>query len=639
MNHKLISLLVLGVLLADYSAFADESAPEFEKTGETYRVRTSFYRTEISLNRPQFISLSADSLGRGRFSSIQLRNSPDAPPAPGAVLANRVEYRGSSRTASDGPRWSFEFGQKTIHLISQWSESDPPEPLIVDFDQKHCHATLLSIIESECRATMPALLHLPSQGTFRISSQPAKLKLDYDARRAIGPFVKVSFPPATKETPRVEYLWEVTAIYPKLPGIENDPRFDGFRRNWLNILQVNPHLRVLANNSSSDACASCIAEYADIALHSPDLDDSLKALDLIRELLDRYIAGMPGYGFPGWVAFDLDNHPSKNPIFLDAYPNLLIGAADYAIGGGDKAWLAKNYSAIKGWADALLATDRDGNGLFEYELSGNSGSWPPNLPYRPANWWDTVGFGHEDAYSNALAYRALRGMEKMAADSGHSDDADRYRAAADKLRDVYVMTFFNPATGVLAGWKSADGQLHDYYFPFVSGIAIHNGLVPKAQANAIVDKLMAKMKEVGYTRFDYGLPGNLIPIARKDYVHLDPRWGGGQKEDNSDAFQIYENGGATACFAYFTLAALYDLDRREEADKILFPLLDAYDKGGFEGFGPSGMSYDWKTWDGVPWGYEGFLTDNYYALLAVLAREGSLKRIVLPLGSEKTESP
>jgi hypothetical protein len=51
------------------------------------------------------------------------------------------------------------------------------------------------------------------------------------------------------------------------------------------------------------------------------------------------------------------------------------------------------------------------------------------------------------------------------------------------------------------------------------------------------------------------------------------------------------------------------------------------------------MSYDWKTWDGVPWGYEGFLTDNYYALLAVLAREGSLKRIVLPLGSEKTESP
>jgi hypothetical protein len=36
------------------------------------------------------------------------------------------------------------------------------------------------------------------------------------------------------------------------------------------------------------------------------------------------------------------------------------------------------------------------------------------------------------------------------------------------------------------------------------------------------------------------------------------------------------------------------------------------------------MSNDWKTWDGVPWGYEGFLVDNYYALLAVLAREKRL---------------
>ena len=29
------------------------------------------------------------------------------------------------------------------------------------------------------------------------------------------------------------------------------------------------------------------------------------------------------------------------------------------------------------------------------------------------------------------------------------------------------------------------------------------------------------MKEVGYTQFKYGLPGNLIPIRRDDY--LEPR--------------------------------------------------------------------------------------------------------------------
>ena len=176
-------------------------------------------------------------------------------------------------------------------------------------------------------------------------------------------------------------------------------------------------------------------------------------------------------------------------------------------------------------------------------------------------------------------------MAALAKQLGKTDDAARYRAAADKLRAAYFKTFYNPATGVLAGWKSADGKLHDYYFLFVNGIAIHYGLVPKDKANAIMDRLLAKMKEVGYTRFDLGLPGNLIPVARKDYVDLNPRWGGGSKEDNSDGFQIYENGGATACYAYFTLAALYDLGRREEADRILFPMLDSFEKGSFEGVG------------------------------------------------------
>jgi hypothetical protein len=179
---------------------------------------------------------------------------------------------------------------------------------------------------------------------------------------------------------------------------------------------------------------------------------------------------------------------------------------------------------------------------------------------------------------------------------------------------------------VLAGWRSADGQLHDYYFLWVNGIAIHYGLVPKDKANAIMDRLLAKIHEVGYTRFDLGLPGNPVPVARKDYVHHNPRFGGGKLEDNSDGFQRYENGGATACFAYFTLAALYDLGRIEDGDSILLPLLKAFAKGDFQGRCGNGMSKDWKAWDGTCWGYEGFLVDNYYALLAVLDREAALKR-------------
>ena len=315
------------------------------------------------------------------------------------------------------------------------------------------------------------------------------------------------------------------------------------------------------------------------------------------------------------------------PVFAtDTLPSLLIAAEDYVAGSKDNQWLVANYGHLKSWTDAMLSTDHDGKGLIEYELSGNSGSWPERIKYRPSNWWDCIGFGHQDAYANALAFRALRGMGKLAQETNHSDDQTRYREAADKLKTVYFKTFYDPATGVLAGWRSADGQLHDYYFLWVNGIAIHYGLVPKDKGNEIMDRLLIKMKEVGYTNFALGLPGNLIPVARKDYVDQRHRFGGSTNADGYDGFQIYENGGATACFAYFTAAALYDLGRIQDGDRILFPILKSIAKRNFQGRGGDGMTRDWKVWDGTCWGYEGFLTDNYYALLAVLDRTAALQR-------------
>jgi len=196
-----------------------------------------------------------------------------------------------------------------------------------------------------------------------------------------------------------------------------------------------------------------------------------------------------------------------------------------------------------------------------------------------------------------------------------------YEQRAQKIKEIYYKTFYNPRTGVLAGWKSADGKLHDYYFLFVNGMAVTYGLVDRDQGNAIWDKLLAKMKEVGYTRFDLGLPGNLIPVRREDYVDLQKQFGGPEKEDGSDGFQIYENGGATACYAYFTIEALKRLGRQKEADDILFPMLKGFSEGGFQGSDSSGKTYDWKAWDGTPHGYEGLLVDGYLTLLAVVPAE------------------
>jgi hexosaminidase len=586
----------------------DPSAPVAAQHG-SLRVTTDFIDAAISLNYPGFTGLSVDSLGKEHFPLVNLPPPFAAgTPVKATQHGSRVEYRGLKADETAPPAWAIEINTNEITLESHWSAADQPAPLIFSADTSRCHLTLLGLMQSDGAIQLPALLHLPDQGSFEISGSGIN-SLGY---AAVPRNVKITFPPATRDHPVVTYRWQAVSIHPAIAGIKNDPHFDGFRRDWLNIFQLSPRWRMLANNSASDTCAFCYYEYADIARMTPPLAPGLTALDLVRQTLDRIIHGANGYGMPG--------HGSFPEYAADTLPSLLIAADDYVEGSGDQSWLVTNYWQLKAWSDHMLATDHDGNGLMEYSVSGNSGSWPLHIKYRPANWWDTIGFGHEDAYANALAYRALRGMEHLARQADQPADQARYQASADKLQAAYFKNFFDPATGVLAGWRSADGQLHDYYFPWVNGIAIHYDLVTREQGNAIMDHLLAKLKSADYTRFDLGLPGNLIPVARKDYVDHRLRFGGGARDDNSDGFQIYENGGATACFAYFTYAALYDLGRTEEADKMLLPLLDAFTQGDFQGPGDNKMTRDWKTWDGTCWGYEGFLTDNYYALLAVLDR-------------------
>jgi hypothetical protein len=267
---------------------------------------------------------------------------------------------------------------------------------------------------------------------------------------------------------------------------------------------------------------------------------------------------------------------------------------------------------------------------MQFTGSGNADSWPPRpgggVFLRPSNWWDTIGFGYEDASSNALAYHALQQMAAMAQLAGQHADAERYRQRAAKLKQAYVPAFLDPKTGVLAGWRSQDGQLHDYWFPWVNGAAVVYGLVPEKLGNAIYDRLLAKMNEVGYTDFEHGIPGNLIPIRREDWEDFNPNGGAPTKADGSDGFQIYENGGATAAFAYYTVAALYKLGRVQDGDRIMFPMLKTYKSGGFQGRGPNGRSYDWQKWDGTPKGYEGLLVDCFMALGAVMERPTQVAR-------------
>jgi len=580
-----------------------------------------FLSVGLSRANPGFSFFAVDSLGRGNLASNPVLAETNSAALQGLELDGRFAYRLNGK-----PIWRITCGEKLITLHADFVPGLEAPPLVLEFNQKANHATLLGRMRpGQRQVALPCVLHLPDMGSVRISANVSHGQLDYDARRwqAPAPFVRVAFPAATAQQARVQYRLEVAAIYPKLAGLEKDARYDGFRRDFLNIFQLNPRVQMLANNASSDPVPFTLFLYSEVALYAPPLARGLTALDLVRMTLDRYLAGAKGYGQVGYACepTDADLIPWKTPwTSSDTLPSLLIAAGNYVQSAKDWPWASANYGKLLGWANEMMAADHDGNGLIEYPGSGNYGD-RPLTDKRPSNWWDTINFGHEDAYANALAYRACRMFAELGRQLLHPQDAELFQAKAARLRAAYARTFLNPATGVLAGWKSADGRLHDYWFTFVQGVAITCGLLDDSTANAVMDRLLAKMKAVGYTNFSLGLPGNLVPIRKGDYANHDtpPQVHGVPRlEDGSDGFQFYENGGATGCWAYFTLKALYQLGRVAEARGILYPMLASYRAGQFQGFGADGLSRDWRDWQGGGHGYEGLLVDNYHALLAVL---------------------
>ncbi len=581
---------------------------------------SAYYAVALAPDRAAFTRFSLDSLGQGKLGHNPVLTEAAGTAVPGLELKEQSTYGLQGRLV-----WRLTRAEKMLILRSEHVAGETGLPFALTFDQRANHATLLGRMPpGERQMEMPCVLHLPDMGSARITCNAPGVKLDYEARRRVKqPFVAVSFPAATAAHPVVEYRLEVVALHPLLPGREHDASLDGFRRGYLNILQVNPRVQMLANNAASDPVTFTVFKYAEMARHLPPLAEGLTALDLVQMTLERYLGGALGYGQKGYACtpVDADLIPWPTPwTSLDSLPSLVLAASVFIAATDNQRWAMNHFTRLHAWAREMLSADSDGNGLMEYPATGNYGDRPLRTK-RPSNWWDTINFGHEDAYANALIYHAASRWAEICVRLGHHAEAAWLRERAGRLRAAYVPTFLNPQTGILAGWKSIDGQLHDYWFTFVNGAAITYGLVDAPLAHAIMNRIIAKMQAVGYTDFSLGLPGNLVPIRRGDYVHSKnppTKFGEPQLEDGSDGFQFYENGGATGCYAYFTIRALQRLGRRDDLARIFQPMLRGYAEGQFQGFGENGMSRDWRDWRGGCHGYEGLLVDNYFTLLAVV---------------------
>lgn len=314
---------------------------------------------------------------------------------------------------------------------------------------------------------------------------------------------------------------------------------------------------------------------------------------------------------------------------LDANAAPLIAAWDYVEATGDKRWLAWQIEKLELMADFMAKQDADGDGLIELKNSGNYGEM---TGYNST--WDCYNSGHKDGYTNLLAYRAWRCLADLETQLGRSKEQTRYKQLADRLEANFAKTLYNPATGWLAWWKSADGQLHDYASPAITSMAIVCGLVEPTKGREMLARLWKKVGEVGFKRFDLGLPITLIPVRKGDYIGVPDSPRVPKREDGTDTFGIYLNGGCCVANAIDFLTANYVVGEQERADLILHAMLERQQRGGFQnGFGGGG---EFLTWEGKPCGYEGHLTCSWSFLQAVLLREpGFRARLYRPMANRR----
>jgi hypothetical protein len=130
-----------------------------------------------------------------------------------------------------------------------------------------------------------------------------------------------------------------------------------------------------------------------------------------------------------------------------------------------------------------------------------------------------------------------------------------------------------------------------------------------------------------------------IPNARHLIARLGPlgdSWeppsdirGAPERDDGTDTFGKYLNGGCCVSDAVHFMTALYMVGEKEKADRILRAMLERQHKGVFPNGGgfqngvvdhyPGGAEF--FTWDAQTCGYEGHLTYSFSFLQAIFLRE------------------
>ena len=601
--------------------------PDVRDTDETLDIRTRWYRVVLDKSHPRILFLAWDSLGQGEL-SVNLLHKSGAYPVLDPIFQNPTPLGTSTLTRTGNvfhyapvevapgayEQVSIRAGQRgfDLALAARADHTMMMRGGLFRFDFA-ANQTPTTFVGQPSKimnyVAVPTYLAAPDFGTTYITrtGDPSAF---YRKPSSLFPantyWIDVTpHQPATEDglneigpKPwRVAMHFAIQRLVP-LPALVNkDSRLQRFPKYSLNLTQWRPDTGIVSNSVMSIGCGLAMLFYAQQAVFAPYLKDGISPMALVGASVDRYFQGAHGYQMPDRNVYAPDWQSSRETA---AY---LVISAWYVIrtvGGMEQlhSWLRPTESL----ADHI-ETDFGPDGLIYHHGRGTM-------------WFDTYNIQGADAYSNAADYRAFRCMADLETLAGRPAMAKRYRDDARRIQAVYFKSFYDPRTGVLAGWRTRDGELHDYMFPWVNGFAIYQGLVPPQAAKEILQRLLAKMQSIDFHSYELGLPTNLIPMSPADYIaHTS---GAPKQPDGMDTWQIYMNGGATPALEYYFIQALYQTGQYQAAERLLWPLMQSYEKGTFNAGiqlpgqlqrNPVGSAF--YRWDGSHGAGEGYLPEDW----------------------------
>ena len=606
-------------------------APQVKNQGPTLSIGTPWYRLVLDKRQPRIVSLALDSLGKGELSVNLLQKSGAYPvldqpfQAPAPLVSSTVTRTGDvfrytpveiapgvwERVTIRAEARGFDLSlaavaNRTVRMRGglfrfQFAANQTPTTFV-------CHPSkVMNYID------VPTYLTAPDFGTVYITHtgdeaafyrRPSSLFPATSYAVDITPHHPTSEDGLNEIGPqpwRTTLHFSVQTLEPLPELLRRDPRLVRFPKYSLNMTQWRLDTGILSNSVMSIDCGLSLLFYAEQAVWAPHLEDGISPMALVGASVDQYFKGARGYMMPNLNVYSPEWKSSRET------PAYLVISAWYVIRTiGGMTQLRKWLKPMEAVANHIEHNfDRDG-------LVDEPGK----------EWFDVYNFQGPDAFSNAADYRAFLCMADVETLAGRPAMARRYRDDARRIKAVYFKTFFDPATGVLAGWKSPDGKLHDYMFPWVNGFAIYQGLVPSDESKSILETMLAKMRSIGFRSFQYGLPTNLIPMSPADYF---PHTSGAPKQATGmDTWQVYMNGGATPPYTYYFIQALYRNGLRADAERLLWPLMQSYENGTFNaGIGLPGQKQRnpvggaFYEWNGSRGRGEGYLPEDWQGVDAL----------------------